>query len=127
MAEVKFTIPYPATKNGRKFWAAEYGLNAYYSGKHWSQRKQDAQYWHMLTRAAMDRSKVQRKPFENPVIISFCWNDNLDLSNHAAMAKMIEDAMKGRVIKDDNRRHVQGIEHYFHDKDFIGVIVREVS
>lgn len=127
MAAVKFTIQYPPTKHGRKFWAKEYGLNAYYSGKHWNQRQQDAQYWHMLTRAAMDRHKVPKNTFERPVIISFYWNDNLDCSNHAAMGKMIEDALKGRVIKDDNRQHVQGIEHYFHDKDFIGVIVREVS
>ena len=126
-AAVKFTIDYPPTKKGRGFWAKEYGLNAYYSGKHWAQRKQDAQYWHMLTRAAMDKYKVRKKPFEKPVIISFYWNDNLDCSNHAAIGKMIEDAMKSRVIQDDNRRYVTGIEHYFHDENFIGVIVREVT
>lgn len=75
----------------------------------------------------MSAQKVRKTPFKNPVIITFYWNDNLDCSNHAVMAKMIEDAMKGRLINDDNRKWVKGIEHYFHDKDSIKVVVREIS
>ncbi len=74
----------------------------------------------------MTRQNVRRRPFENPVIITFFWNDNLDCSNHAVMAKMIEDAMRGRIIQDDRRKWVKGIEHYFHDEDYIRVSVREV-
>lgn len=121
-----FVIPYPKTATGKKAWAKQYGLNAYYSGKHWSIRKRDAEYWHMLTRSEMERQKVRRRPFENPVIISFYWNDRLDCSNHAIMAKMIEDAMKGRIIQEDSRRWVKGIEHYFHDENFIRVAIREI-
>ena len=51
----------------------------------------------------------------------------LDLSNHAYMAKMIEDAMRGRIIRDDSRKWVHGIEHYWHDKPYIRVVVTEVE
>jgi hypothetical protein len=63
----------------------------------------------------------------SPVVITFYYNDNLDLSNHATMAKMIEDALKGVIIEDDSRKYVKGIEHYFHGEDFIRVVVREVD
>lgn len=121
-----FVIHYPPTPPGKKAWNKEYGLNAYYSGKHWSKRKADADYWHKLVKSAMEGQKVRRFPFENPVIITFFWNDRLDCSNHAIMAKMIEDGMCGRIIKDDSRRHVRGIEHYFHDENYIRIVVREV-
>lgn len=121
-----FEIRYPPSAAGKKQWAQWYGMNAYYAGKHWGQRKQDAEYWHRLTVAEMCAQKVRKTPFKKPVIITFYWNDNLDCSNHAVMAKMIEDAMKGRLINDDNRKWVKGIEHYFHDKDTIKVVVREI-
>lgn len=125
MEEV-FSIPYPDTAAGKKQWTKRYGMNAYYAGKHWAVRKADADYWHRLTQAEMQRQKVRTKPFENPVIISFYWNDRLDCSNHAVMGKMIEDAMVGRIIDGDSRKYVKGIEHYFWDKDSIGVCVREI-
>lgn len=126
MTEV-FEIQYPPTPAGRKAWTKRFGMNAYYAGKHWAQRKEDAQFWHALTHYEMTRQKVRRRPFENPVIITFYWNDRLDCSNHCAMAKMIEDAMTGRVIQGDSRRWVKGIEHYFHDRDCIRVEVREIE
>lgn len=61
--------------------------------------------------------------FKVPVKITFYWNDNLDCSNHAYMAKMIEDALKGWVIEDDNRKHVIGIHHEFHKENYIKVEV----
>ena len=121
-----FVIPYPKTDAGKKLWSREYGLNAYYAGKHWAKRRADADRWHRLVAYEMERQKVRRTPMKNAVILTFYWNDRLDLSNHAAMAKMIEDAMKGRIIKDDSRRFVRGIEHYFHDEDYIRVVAREV-
>ena len=121
----KFTIDYPQTKAGRKLWAKEYGMNAYYAGKHWSRRKEDAEFWHIMVRKCMDRQGVRRTPFQVPVIVTFRWNDRLDIDNHAVMGKMILDAMKGRVIEDDSRRFVKGVCHYFHDADCISVEVRE--
>ena len=51
----------------------------------------------------------------------------LDCSNHAYMAKLIEDGMKGILLHDDSRRWVKGIEHYFHDKPYIRVTITEVE
>ena len=121
-----FIIPYPSSDAGRKLWNRRYGLNAYWSGKHWSKRREDADYWHRLVRAAMESQKARRRPFENPAVLTFHFNDRLDCSNHAAMVKMIEDAMKGRIIREDSRRWVKGIEIYFHDENYIRVTVSEV-
>lgn len=116
-------IPYPASQAGRNDWNKRYGVNAYWRGKHYHERAEDARYWHSLTRAAVRR----RHPLENPVVISFCWNDRLDLDNHSIMAKMIIDALKGLVIVDDSRRWLRGVEHYWHDGDYIRIVVREVE
>ncbi len=125
MEEV-FEIPYPDTPAGKKQWTKRYGMNAYYAGKHWAVRKADADYWHRLTRYEMQRQKVRTEPFKSPVILSFYWNDRLDCSNHAVMAKMIEDALIGRLIEGDSREWVKGIEHYFWDGDSIKVCVKEI-
>lgn len=122
-----FRIPYPKTDSGRKAWNKQYGMNAIYAGKHWSLRRQDAQAWHAMTISAINAAHIRKRPFDKPVVITFLWNDRLDLSNHAYMAKMIEDALKGRLINDDTRRWVRGIEHYFHDAPYIGVIVQEIG
>ena len=42
----------------RKSWNKAYGFNKIYAGCHWSIRKQDAQYWHMLTASAMNARTV---------------------------------------------------------------------
>jgi Holliday junction resolvase RusA-like endonuclease len=110
-----------------KRWTKEYGMNAYYAGKHWSIRKRDAEYWHLLTRSAMNKQEVRIRPFEKPVEISFLWNDRLDIDNHAVMGKMVVDAMKGRLINDDSRRWVKGVYHGFHDEDYILIQIREVG
>lgn len=120
-------IPYPKSPAEKKRWNKEYGMNAYYSGKHWSKRKEDADFWHTLTRAAMSKAQVRRRPFEKPVVITFLWNDKLDLDNHSIMSKMIIDALKGRLINDDTRKWVRGIEHYWHEEDYIKIILQEVE
>lgn len=121
-----FVIPYPKSAAGKKQWSKRFGLNAYWSGKHWSMRKQDADFWHALTCAEMSKQQVRKFPFQNAVVVTFFWNDRLDIDNHSAMGKMILDAMKGRLIKEDSRRWVKGVEHYFHDDDCIKIVVREV-
>lgn len=115
-------IPYPKTKAGKTDWSRRYGLNAYWSGKHWAKRKEDARYWHTITRAQLTHPVMLRWP----VGITFFWNDNLDLDNHAAMGKMIVDALKGLLIPDDGRRQVVQITHRYHDLDFILVEVEEL-
>ena len=122
-----FKIPYPRIPAQRKAWNSRYSLNAYWSGKHWKARKDDADYWHLLTRSEMDKQRVRRKPFEKPVIITFYWNSRLDIDNNSAIAKMVVDSIKKRVIQDDSRRWLAGVEHYFHDGDFIKIIIREVD
>ena len=99
-------IEYPKTKAGKRQWGKEYGMNAIYAGKHWSRRKADSEYWHSLT-------------------IDFWWDDRLDMDNHAYMAKMIVDALKGWVIQDDNRRCVREIAHHWHDRGCILVEIRD--
>lgn len=121
-----FRIEYPNTKAGKKDWNKRYGVNAYYAGKHWSQRQQDAEYWHNMTRACMERAGVRKRPFERPVSITFHWNSNLDLDNHSIMGKFIVDAMCGRLIQGDSRRWVKEIRHLWHDEDYIRVEVKEV-
>ena len=127
MGSESFRIYYPKSKAELRRWTKEYGMNAYYAGKHWAMRKKDAEYWHLLTRSAMNKQEVRARPFEKPVEISILWNDRLDIDNHAVMGKMIVDAMKGRVINDDNRRWFKGLYHGFHDEDYILIQIREVQ
>ena len=125
MREV-FKIEYPNTAAGKKDWTKRYGANKYYAGCHWSVRKADADYWHNMVRACMDRQGLRKRPFDRPVIVTFSWNDRLDLDNHSIMGKYILDAMKGRLLQDDSRRWVKEIRHCWHEGDYIRVEVREI-
>lgn len=109
-----FQIPYPSATKGVGSWPRRYSLNAYYAGKHWTERKRDADYWHALTRANIGKTPPM---FDGPVELRFVWDDRLDLSNHAVIAKMIEDALKGRVIIDDSPKYVRRIVHEFSTPD----------
>ena len=121
---VRFVIAYPKIKKARSAWAKTYGLNAYWTGKHWSKRKADAEYWHTLVRAELRRQGIKRG-IEGPFAVRILWNDRLDLDNHAAMGKMIVDALKGVIIPDDSRRWFQRLEYGWHDEDWIEVEIRE--
>lgn len=125
MRTEKFTIEYPKSPAERKRWNRQYGLNAIYAGKHWSKRKEDSEFWHSMVQAAMYRAKVPKKMFENPVSITMYWNDGLDIDNHSYEGKMVTDAMKGWLIRDDSRKYVRSVMHDFHDKDYILVEVKE--
>ena len=117
MAKITIRLPYPAK-------VSQYGDNAYYSGKHWSIRKRDSDYWHdlLLAEAPWDKG-----PLRSPVRITYYWNDRLDLSNHSIMAKMIEDGLKGRLFRDDSRKHVVEIRHRWHDGGNIKIEIEEVG
>lgn len=120
-------ISYPPSPAGKKAWLKEYGTNAYWAGKHWAKRKEDAKFWHTITIGAMNRAGVRKKPFEKPVVITFLWDDNLDIDNHSIMGKMIVDALKTRLINDDSKKWVKGVEHFYHGGGCIKVIVQEVE
>lgn len=60
---------------------------------------------------------------DHPVDIRFYWNDGLDIDNHAAIGKMIVDAMKGYILPDDNRKWVKRVSHEFWEKKTILVEV----
>ncbi len=122
-----FVINYPESPAGRREWNRRYSANAYYAGKHYAVRRKDANYWHELTVLSLLQSKVEQKLFEKPVEVTFLWNDNLDLDNHAAMGKMILDALKGRLIADDTRKHVKTITHKWHGEDCIRVCLQEAE
>ena len=72
----------------------------------------------------MGKAKVPRKLLDHPVEICFYWNDGLDLDNHAALVKMIIDAMKGYIIHDDRRKWVKKVSHEFWEGKEILVEVR---
>lgn len=112
---IRFTIPYPPTRSGMTAWSKRYSLNAYWSGKHYKARNQDAREIHLLTRSCMARAKIQRKLLDYPVEVRFFWDDGLDVDNHAALGKMVMDAMKGYILPDDNRKWVKGVHHEFWD------------
>lgn len=122
---VSFEIEYPRTKKARSAWNKRFGLNAYYAGKHWAQRKKDADELHDLTHWAMRKCGVPRRVADRPVELRFLFNDNLDCSNHAVLVKAIEDAMKGWVIRDDSRAYVQKITTEFWGGDAIRVEVED--
>lgn len=119
-----FEIPYPTTKRGKAAWNKRFGLNAYYAGKHWAQRKEDAKELHSLAMLAMKRAHIRKQFVNGPVEVIFRWNDGLDADNHAAMGKAFVDAMKGYILPDDNRKWVRKVSHEFWDGETIQVEVK---
>jgi Holliday junction resolvase RusA-like endonuclease len=109
-----------------KQFCKQFGLNAIYAGKHWSKRREDAEYIHNTVRAALMQQRIPCKVFQTPVKISFCWNDRLDIDNHAYLGKLIVDTLKGWLIQDDNRRFVREVRHEFYDGDCILVEIEQL-
>lgn len=124
--KISFDIPYPPTKKGKAAWNKRYGLNAYYAGKHWAQRKKDAEELHSLTLWSMKKAHIRKQMVTAPVEVRFYWNDGLDVDNHAALGKAIVDAMKGYLLPDDNRQWFRRVIHDFWDGDTVRVEVREL-
>lgn len=112
---MRIFIDYPPTKAGKNAWNKRFGLNAYYAGKHYQQRKRDAEELHWLAAAAMKRARIRREMVRGPVEVRFCWDDGLDVDNHAVLGKAFLDAMKGCILPDDNRRWVKRVTHEFWD------------
>lgn len=120
---IGFEIDYPPTKKGKTAWNKRFGLNAYYAGKHYQQRKRDAQELHALTISAMKRARVRRQMVHGPVEVRFYWDDGLDCDNHAVIGKAVVDSMKGYILPDDNRRWFKKVSHEFWDGGKIRVEV----
>lgn len=117
-----FEINYPHGK-AKSAWNRRFGLNAYYSGKSWPERKRDADELHMIARSAMRKSGAKPRMFSGPVQVTFRWDDGLDIDNHAVMGKAFLDAMKGLFIPEDNRSWVKRVTHEFWSGGKIQVIV----
>lgn len=120
-----FTIDYPSSKKEKSEWNRRYGLNAYYAGKHYYQRKKDAEILHYITVKALRKAGIKKEIIECPVEILFFWDDGLDCDNHAVIGKAILDALKGWIIIDDSRKYVKKISHEFWDGGKIKVEVRK--
>lgn len=120
---IRFEIQYPQGKKGKISWNRRFGLNAYYAGKSWPERKRDAEELHMIARAAMHRAGIKPGVISSPAQVRFYWADGLDIDNHAVLGKAIVDAMKGYLLADDGPKYVRKVSHEFWEGDCIRVEV----
>lgn len=123
---MKFTISYPKTKSGMKEFCKQFGMNALYAGKHWSQRREDAEAVHTTVHAELLQQRIPKRMYRWPVKITFFWNDHLDIDNHAYAGKLIIDGLKGWLIQDDDRRYVREVSHKFYDEPYITVELEKI-
>lgn len=117
--KITFNIDYKVTHQD--------SLNKFYSGMHWTERTERANYWHGLTKASLTKAKVDRVFFDQPIHITFYFNSNLDADNHGALIKMIIDGMCNYVIKDDTKKYVRSYGFRFHDDPGIKVAVEVID
>ena len=97
---------------------AEWGMNDLYSQKkRRNDRMRQAEMVHLMVRAAIRQQVRPVQQFRKPVIVTIWFNSRLDVDNHGFLSKLIIDGMKGLLIEDDDRKHVAGLEQYFHDDD----------
>lgn len=115
---IQFIIPFKVTD--------KYSLNRIYSGVHWATRKKQADEMHRLVALSVKAQSID-KIVENPIELELYFNSRLDCSNHGYLTKMIEDALKGVIIKDDTKKYVKGIYQGFWDGDGIKVIIKDKS
>ncbi len=95
-------------------------LNRIYAGINWRLRMKEKQAIKVLTFKALGDCKAK---FTNPVSIKMSFYSNLDVSNHAYLFKMIEDAIKEKgILQDDSYKFVK--ENIIQKQnEFKGVIV----
>lgn len=101
-------------------------LNSIYAGKHWTNRKSKADYFHQLVVVAL-RKLPPMRPYDKPVMFEFWFNSRLDLDNHGFMVKTIIDGCKGIVIHDDTKRYVQAICMWYSERDEIRVRITKIE
>lgn len=112
---IKFNLDLKIDKN--------FSLNKIYANCHWSVRKRDADYIHSLVKYSLIKNNIKPELFENPVELFFYFNTKLDISNTAYLAKLIEDALKGILIKDDSKKYVNAIHLEFLENQSGAIIV----
>ena len=120
---IRFEIQYPKGKKGKSSWNRRFGLNAYYAGKSWPERKRDAEELHMIARAAMHRAGITPRVISSPAQVRVFCSEGLDIDNHAVLGKAIVDAMKGYLLADDGPKYVRKVSHEFWEGDCIRVEV----
>ena len=109
-------------------------LNDWYSGVHWSVRKNTAELWHEEVAVACMQAKI--KPITKfPVKITthsfFKTRHRRDVSNTATAPKLIEDGLvKKGIMPDDNLEYV--VSHTLlmtigHDKNETVITIEEVE
>lgn len=125
--EVIFYIPYPKTQKEKSAWNKRFGLNAYMGRKNYYARMRDVNDIHNLVYYCLKKDHVKKEIFKKPVKLTFEFNDRLDCSNHGALVKMIEDSIKGYLIKDDSPKYVQEIDIKYWSGNGMRVTVSEVK
>lgn len=106
---------------------SKWGLNAKYSGEHWSVRDREAEQVHMLVKSCLRSARIPRGVFEKPVKISIFYNSHLDIDNHGYLSKLIIDGLKGYIITDDSRKYVKSLLQEFYDENGITVRIEEIN
>lgn len=112
---IKFKIPLTCT--------SEWGLNKIYAGVHWTKRKKQAEYVHMLTQQALRKAKICKGIYKEPVSITMRFNDRLDIDNHGYIVKLIIDGLKGYLIADDTKQYVKRVTSEVYEGKDIEVII----
>ena len=100
--------------------------NTFYSGKHWSVRKDEADRVHMLVASKC----LDYTPFTRPVDIRFYVgfkNHPQDPDNIAV--KLYIDGLKGRVIVDDTFKQIRSVrvDAFKSALPFVTITVNEVD
>lgn len=78
-----------------------------------------------FVRLCMRQQGVPVRLFEKPVSISFWHNTRMDVDNHAAIEKMTVDALKGWLLRNDDRRHYREKHSFFHDENYMRVVISD--
>ena len=123
--EIVFYIPYPSTQKGKTSFNKRFGMNAYWSGKHYKARAQDSKEIHDLVFYCLKKEGIRKHIFQVPVEINFYWHSNLDIDNNAVLGKMIVDGLKGYLLKDDGPKYFQKVTHEYWDGKSIKVVIKE--
>ena len=100
-------------------------LTPNWAGKKPCVRAEDARDFKTLVRLCLRQQGVPVRLFEKPVSISFWHNTRMDVDNHAAIEKMTVDAIKGWLLRDDDRRHYREKHSFFHDENYMRVVISD--
>lgn len=119
MSNIEFVIPIKID--------SKLSLNSIYSANHWACRERQSKQIHKFVRLSLLAQKISKKLFENPVEINFCWNSKLDLDNHGYLTKLIIDALKGYLIKDDTKKYISQISHQYWDEKGVKINIKELE